>query len=268
MSLLALAAYAFLAASPEAPTTPLSTHFPAPRGYERADAPPGSFAAWLRDLPVRTDRDTVLAYDGAALARPSAAIVALDVSPVDLQQCADTVLRLHAEWLWDAGRADEAAYHFTSGDRSAWLDWADGERFVVRGAAVERVRFGARDRSRRGFRTWLDHLFTYAGTRSLPFDTVAASGPFRAGDVFVDPGSPGHAVIVLDIAESAGGPVALLGQGFMPAEDLHVLRDPDWLGGVWMPIPTDGPIATPSWRPFEPGHRRRFPDTDLPPPAP
>jgi hypothetical protein len=71
---------------------------------------PGSFGAFLRSLPVRLDRTTVLAYDGRPVAAPAAATIALDVGRGDLQQCADTVLRLHAEHLWAGGRAGEAQY--------------------------------------------------------------------------------------------------------------------------------------------------------------
>jgi hypothetical protein len=61
-------------------------------------------------------------------------------------------------------------------------------------------------------------------------------------------GSPGHAVLILDIAESKDGRrVALLGQGFMPAQDFHVLRAPD--GSPWFSLDGDN-VETPFWKPF------------------
>lgn len=251
------------------PLVRLEARFATPAGFTRVDAPPGSYAAWLRGLPIRTDRTHVLAYDGRRLIRPSAAIVALDVGTRDVQQCADTVIRLHAEYLWHRGKADGAAYHFTSGDRSSWKDWRRGERFRIAGAKVERYRGAARGNTWKAWRGWLTHLFRYAGTQSLRRDsTPVGDGPFAAGDFMVHPGGPGHAVVLLDIAEHADGRrIALIGQGFMPAEDLHVLQMPGALDGVWFPLPGpgDGVIQTPSWpQPFGRAQARRFPMPRMP----
>jgi hypothetical protein len=266
MNALLLAAYAWIAAWPGGapPATPLDQRFPAPAGYRRVDV--DDFGAWLRALPVRTDRADVRAYDGRPLDRPAAAVVALDVGAADLQQCADSLVRLRSEYLWQRGEADRAAWHFTSGDRSAWSDWRRGERFRVRGARVERVpHSAASSNSYATFRAWLTYVFQYAGTQSLPRDTtpVPADRPLQPGDLFVDPGSPGHAVMLLDVAEDAAGHrVALVGQGYMPAEDFHVLAADDVIDRVWFPLPDAArpALATPAWRPFPRAAARRFAD--------
>lgn len=258
--------YPWLADAPEAygPTVPLEARFAPPAGFTRVNAPEGSFAAWLRQLPVRTDRTHVLAYDGRRLLRPSAAVVALDVGARDLQQCADTAIRLHAEWLWASGRGHKARYHFTSGDLSTWAKWKRGERFKIRGNRVERVQRRRGRGDHRGYRAWLAHTFRYAGTQSLRLDSRAVGQrPYTAGDFFVQPGGPGHAVIILDVAQHPDGRrAALIGQGFMPAEDLHVLtRGGDRiLDGVWFLLPdAEHPqLDTPSWAPFTPAQARRF----------
>lgn len=245
-------------------TVPLHDRFAPPEGYTRVSVAEGTFAALLRGLPLRTDRDDVRAYDGSELDRPAAAVVAMDVGTRDLQQCADSAIRLHAEWLWSAGRADEAGYHFTSGDLSWWADWRDGERFVIDGSKVRRVAGAARPDDHASYRKWLDQVFMYAGTRSLAKDSapVSEDEALQPGDFFVQAGSPGHAVVILDVAEGADGQrVALMGQGFMPAEDLHVLRWPAVaLDEVWFPLPAtaDGVVETPSWAPFARIEARRF----------
>ena len=93
----------------------LEARFPPAHGLQRVPVARGSFAAWLRRLPVRTDRTQPLSWKGVLQQRPSAAVVALDVGGLDLQQCADTLIRLHAEYLWAAGLEETTAYHFTSG---------------------------------------------------------------------------------------------------------------------------------------------------------
>ncbi len=261
----AVADYAWLAEM-EAPlpsTVPLSERFPAPAGFERVEVPAGSFSAWLRDLPVRTDRTQVLSYQGERLARPSAAVLLVDVGSRDLMQCADSILRLHAEYLWSNGRSQEAAYRFTSGDETRWADWTQGERFVIRGNQVERKSGAERPSDHESYRVWLDLVFTYAGTTSLARDTPSPpqTVPVAAGDFYVDPGFPGHAVLVLDVVEQGTKRLGLIGQGFMPAEEIHVLKSEQAVDGTWFPLPdaSQPSLATPSWRPFHATARRRFP---------
>ncbi|MEZ4458418.1 MAG: DUF4846 domain-containing protein [bacterium] len=266
--MLLLSSTAF-AAPPERPwplpnveTRPLVDVFAVPDGFERVLVPNGSFGAWLRELPIRSDRTHVLAYDGRRLGSPSAGIVALDVGSKDLQQCADTAMRLYAEWRWATSTADALTFHFTSGDPVDWKSWRKGKRWWLEN---DKVKSGARagtDNSYASFRRFLDLVFTYAGTRSLPKDSVAVSAA-QPGDFFVQSGSPGHVVVVMDVAENEDGKrIALIGQGFMPAQELHILRSSGdrVIEGVWFELPTtDHPdIKTPSWKAFSAGDLRRF----------
>lgn len=254
--------YPWLDTWPDAPATtrPLAEVFAPPDGFVRIAATP--WTTWLRGLPVRTDRKDVRSFGGRSLG-PAKAIIALDVGSRDVQQCADSVLRLHGEYLWATGRADKAAYHFTSGDRSAWSAWRAGERFAVKGSTVKRVR-GRKVGGHQAFRKWLMHTFRYAGTRSLKHDSAAVgNAPIEPGDFYVAPGGPGHAVMVLDVAEHADGRrAALIGQGFMPAQDFHVVGrgGPRVLDGVWFLLPdaAEPMIDTPSWAPFHRDDARRF----------
>lgn len=242
----------------------LATRFVPPSGFARVPVESGSFAGYLRELELRTDRDYVLTHAGDRVDSASAAVATLGIGTRDLQQCADSIMRLHAEWSWATGRADEVAYHFVSGDVSRWKDWREGERFRIRGSAVDRVRTARPDDSHDNFERYLFHVFAYAGTASMARDSSAVPiHAARPGDFFVQPGSPGHAVVILDLAEHPDGRrVALLGQGFMPAQDFHVIAGSGEavLARVWFTLPTDehGIVATPSWRPFAARHLRRF----------
>ena len=240
----------------------LGSLYPPPEGFVREEPDPESFGTWLRRLPVRLDRTTVQSYRGAAIHSPAAEVFALDLGRGDLQQCADTIIRLHAEYLWASDRADEAGYHFTSGDLSTWVDWKRGERFVIDGSRVRRVAGSGRTPDYNTFRQWLQHLFIYAGTLSMKHDSRPVD-VVRAGDFFVLPGSPGHTVIVLDVAiDDRGRRYALVGQGYTPAQDFHLLgeRRSDVLDGVWFPLPEsdDEALRVPGWRPFPRSSARRF----------
>ena len=265
IALLAAPPHPWLADLPaDVPTTPLDTHFPTPAGFQRAPAAEGSYAAFLRTLPVRTDRRQVLDFRGQPLTRPAAAVIYLDVGTRDLQQCADSALRLYAEWRWSVGQGPQAAFHFTSGDVTTFREWIAGQRVVARGRGIERLAGRPRARDHQSYRAWLDLVFRYAGTQSLRLDSapVAPERPLEAGDIFVEPGSPGHAVVLLDVAAAPDGRrAALVGQGFMPAEDFHVLEAPApaTLDAVWFVLPgPGGTLDTPSWRPFAREAARRF----------
>jgi hypothetical protein len=52
-------------------------------------------------------------------------------------------------------------------------------------------------------------------------------GGIQPGDVIIRGGFPGHAVIVIDVAvNTAGKKIYLLAQSYMPAQDIHILKNP------------------------------------------
>lgn len=217
--------------------------FPPPKGA--MVAPKSAFGRWLgaRELrpegtPVRTHKgDTVGAPHSAAEVR----VVDLPLVAGDLQQCADTAYRLRAEFLREQNAAD-ITFHATNGQALPWTRWSQGETTTLRGNTLV---WGPASPRKAGWEGYLRELFTYAGTLSLErLDTVPADAP-RAGDVVVSGGSPGHAIIVLDVARTADGDwLMVVGEGFMPAQDFHVHPGP--VDGWWPWHPETG-LALPWW---------------------
>jgi len=245
------AKYGWLAT--EVAIRPLRHVMPPPTGFRRIELEPGSFGAWLRELPLRAEGTPVNTYDGRLLRSAShprvAAVAELDVGKRDLQQCADSVIRLHAEWMWSQGRASEIGYHFLSGDYATWSRHAAGDRPAVDGARVVWSRSAKPSAGHDAFRRYLDLVFNYASTISLAQRRKKVERTEAApGDFFILPGGPGHAVLILDVAVSNDGRrVALLGQGFMPAQDFHVLRAS--AKSAWFSLDEDT-VDTPFWVPF------------------
>lgn len=267
-SLVAVALSTSAAAAPRYPwlerapssSSSLAQRVPAPAGFTRVPVASGSFGAFLRELPLAPDGTPVRTHAGDPIAAPAYAVVDLDVGARDLMQCADSIIRLRAEHLFSAGRLDEIAFHFTNGDLARFSRWSEGFRPTLQGRTKVVWRKSARPASDHAtLRRYLDTVFMWAGTASLARHTPAAEGNVRPGDFFVLGGFPGHAVLVLDVARSAGGETRLLlGQGFMPAQSFHVLRAPD--GGAWFPY-DGGDLLTPSWpTPFPRTSLRRFVD--------
>jgi hypothetical protein len=243
----------------------LESRIQPPSGYERIAAADGTFAAWLRGLPLRPAGSTVRLFDGREKADRDAAfaVIEIDVGERDLQQCADAVIRLRAEYLRSFGCEDRIAFAFTSGDVARWPDWRAGARPIVSGNRVTWATRHAADPSYTSFRAYLDSVFTYAGSYSLAGELEAVADPRRVqpGDVFIQGGFPGHAVLVADVAEAHGERSFLLLQSFMPAQEIHVLANPATPASPWYPALADGNLDTPEWR-FSRSDLRRFPGID------
>lgn len=205
---------------------------PAPAGFRRTEEERASFGSWLRALPLKPSGSRVLLFDGREKSNQSAhaAVVDLDVGAKDLQQCADAVIRLRAEYLFARGRTDEIAFRYTNGERAEF----------GRGSYAD-------------LRRYLERVFMYAGTRSLARDMTPVRD-LRIGDVFVQGGSPGHAVIVVDVAVSGDRTIFLLAQSYMPAQDIHVLRNGD---SPWFEVDPGRDLVTPEWT-FRWSDLRRF----------
>lgn len=146
----------------------------------------------------------MLLYNGKEKANQAAAfaVVDMEIGNRDLQQCADAVIRLRAEYLWKYKRYADIKFNFTSGFTAEYKKWAEGNRIKVNGNQVQWYASGKGvDYSYKTFRNYLDMVFMYAGTASLSRELPAVPyTSLQPGDVFIKGGSPGHAVIVMDVA--------------------------------------------------------------------
>jgi hypothetical protein len=244
---------------------PLEQRFSPPAGFTRAAVDDASFGGFLRKLPLLPPGAKVVDFRGAPLYEDGhhpniAAVVDIDIGKGDLQQCADSVIRLHAEWRYSIGEHD-VRYRSVSGTSIPYQRYVGGERVVASGNGITFVRQSGPRRDEHGlFRAYLDDVFGWASTRSLERDGAkVAFADLRAGDFFVMSGSPfGHAVLVLDVAKDGHGSTALLlGQGYMPAQSFHVLRETEQQ--AWFVVP-DGAthVKTPFWQAFPIGSLRRL----------
>jgi hypothetical protein len=236
--------YAWLAAP--ATGDDIERRVPPPAGASRVAATARSFAAWLRHLPLLPTGTAVHLFDGSVKPRQDvhAAVIDIDVGKRDLQQCADAVMRMRAEYLFGVGRPDEIRFHPDPGKPRA-IAWTGGQR-------------------RAGFDRYLVRVFADAGTASLQAELPRAKGSVQPGDVLIQGGYPGHAVLVLDVAASGDGArrYLLLGQSYMPAQQFHLLKnlgDPSlspWFDEAALDR-AEG-LVTPEWRPFKRSDVRRF----------
>ena len=98
---------------------------------------------------------------------------------------------------------------------------------------------------------YLDSVFTYAGTASLSLEMEEKEvSDIASGDVFIQGGYPGHAVIVVEKAKMSGSnaTVFLLAQSYMPAQEMHILRNPsDAALSPWYSTEFGEKLVTPEW---------------------
>lgn len=203
---------------------------PLPAGYTRVPVAERSFAAYLRNLPLKKDK-TVFLFNGTPKLNQEAQFAVLDMSvgDRDLQQCADAAMRLRAEYLFAEKRWDELS--FTDNE---------GKTYKFAGPAT-----------RAGLLQFLQKVFGMCGSASLAKQLRPVPGfeDIAAGDVLIRGGFPGHAATVMDVAvNTEGEKIYLLSQSFMPAQDIHILVNPssDHLS-PWYPVPGSPVIQTPEY---------------------
>jgi hypothetical protein len=242
---------------------PLERRIQPPVGFQRLKCAERSFGIWLRALPVKPGRPDVRLFDGRRKSNQDAhyAVLDIDVGNRDLQQCADAVIRVRAEYLRSVGCEDSIQFHFTSGDLVPWARWRSGQRPVLTTNRMSWRATGQPDLSYAGFRRYLDEIFTYAGSASLERELMVVTDPARPapGDVYVQGGSPGHAVLVADVCVNTQGErMFLLAQSYMPAQEIHILVNPGSPCSPWYPAGQLGRLITPEWI-FDYRQLRRFP---------
>lgn len=237
-----------------------------PDGFQRVSVEDGSFGDWLRNLPLKEADEPVRLFNGELKRNQNAhiTVVDIDIGERDLQQCADAVIRLRAEYMFFIGRYDDIRFTFTSGDTAAYSEWIRGIRPEVHGNDVSWLQLSGVDSSYAGFRNYLETVFMYAGSYSLEKELISVESvdSLRIGDVFIQGGFPGHAVIVVDMAEDpgTGRRCFLLGQSYMPAQDIHILRNPmNPELSPWYEIGGTSRLETPEWT-FEWKDAKRFPE--------
>lgn len=237
---------------------------PVPEGFARTESDSADFASWLRSLPVRPVGTPVMTYQNVPWLRQDRhyAVVDLEIGDRGLQQCADVTIRLRSECLYGMRRYDDISFNFTSGDTASFRSWINGYRPVVKGNEVSWRSAGQVDSSYQAFKGYLDVIYTYCGTYSLSRQLKHKADPdeIEPGDIFVEGGFPGHAVMVADVAYSktTDERIFLLLQGFTPAQDIHILINPlDSDLSPWYSTSFDDILVTPDWE-FSINHLREF----------
>lgn len=178
---------------------------PVPSGCRRLPLDKGSYAQWLRNLPLKSgpailshSRDTVFPGGYRVLAVLEMPLLFRD----DLEQCADWCFRLWAEHHRQTDRLERLYLFDYHGQkrylRSSGKTWRQFLRWAMANANSHSLKVGC-----------------------LPVDT----SDLLPGDMIVQnlKGGVGHVSVIMDVCDDTlGNRYFLIGYGYMPAQEFHL----------------------------------------------
>jgi hypothetical protein len=189
----------------------------------------------------------------------------MDIGKKDLQQCADIIMRLRAEYLYSIKDYKKIHFNFVNGFNAEYIKWIEGYRIKIRGNTTWWELTTDPGDGYESFQKYMEWVYMYAGTASLSKELEKAANldDIKIGDIFIQGGSPGHAVIVVDVSQDmdTGEKAFLLAQSYMPAQELQILINPNnpKISPWYKVSEIEGDLWTPEWR-FNVGDLKRFPE--------
>ena len=240
----------------------IKDRFTPPNGYERVQSN-DAYKNYLRTLPLKPSGSSVLYYNGQQKDNYDvyAAVVDLPIGKKDLHQCADAVMRLRAEHLWKTKQYKKIHFKYTNGFNVPYSKWRLGYRVKVKGNKCTWVKTADTSDSYTTYWKYMEAIFNYAGTMSLSKELKKVDrDSMQIGDVFIQGGFPGHAIVVVDMAVNTETKkkVFMLAQSYMPAQELQVLMNPnDSNNGTWYDLNFGDTLDTPEWS-FTKENLKRF----------
>lgn len=113
----------------------IQERFLLPTSFQRIKVAENSFGAYLRHLPLKPHGSMVKFYDGSIKNKEEVycGVIDMEIGTKDLQQCADAIMRLRAEYLFKNQQFSKIHFNFTSGDRADYTKYVEGYRAVIKG---------------------------------------------------------------------------------------------------------------------------------------
>ena len=203
-----------------------------PEGYKRVSYDSMSFQHFIRYQKLKSFGSKVINYDGELYFYQLGHVGVLDVDVPSngLQQCADALIRLRSEYLWETNQKNKIGFNFTSGHFCSWKKYAEGYRPRINGNNVSFHKTATANYSKSNFYKYLNLIYTYSGTMSLnnELNEIESIQNLQIGDMLIIGGFPGHVIMIADIAQNDQGErLFLFIQGNTPAQSIHLLKNLD-----------------------------------------
>lgn len=211
-----------------------------PNGFVRQQTDSLSFGYYLQHLAFAKD-NTVYYYDGTTKQNQSQhyKVINLPLTKTDIQQCADAIMRLRANYFFTKKQYQKIEFKSstTTYNFGNWINQHDA---------------GSPLHINTLYQKFLETVFINCGTYNLAamLKPKQHATNIKVGDVFVKGGSPGHAMIVVDVAYNAKTQqtIFMLAQSFMPAQSMHVVvNEEDKNLSPWYVFDNTKNLVTPSY---------------------
>ena len=180
-----------------------------PKGFTRDSLSVKGFKEYVRNYKLKSFGSKVINYDGNPYFFQQGHIGVLDINVPSngLQQCADALIRIRSEYLWDINQKNKIGFNFTSGHYCSWTKYAQGYRPKINGNKVEFKKTSRKDDSKVNFHTYLNLIYNYSGTLSLYHELpkINSVDSLQIGDMLILGGSPGHVVMIADKIKNEAG---------------------------------------------------------------
>ena len=224
--------------------TTIGTRFNPPAGYKRVQVSNDSFGKYLRDFKLREYTTKPLAYDTAAKtlanndSAPAVSVLDMDlINKSNLQEAANSVIRLYAEFLYKQGRFDDIAFNLltTPAFRLDFRTWSEGGRLIEEGNSITWCKEHGEHCKHRDvdtgteygvFKYYMQNVMLHSNISSLPSNMKSVSmNEVTVGDIIVYADSKIPDIIV-DMAENAdGSKLLLIARGGNPASEIFIVRN-------------------------------------------
>ena len=210
---------------------------PLPDGYERLTSDSNSFAFYLQHFQLKDDK-TIYFYDGSKKENQNSqfAVLKIDIGNKNLMQCADAIMRIRAGYFFNRKEYDKIV--FKSANKTY--------------SFIEYVRLADIENIQKAFNSFMERVYDNCGTYNLS-ESLKPKKDIKniaIGDVLVKGGSPGHAMIVMDVAvnKKTKQRIYLLAQGYMPAQSIHIVINPmSNILSPWYKTDEEADIITPGY---------------------
>ena len=219
------------------------TRFNTPEGYNRESPDSNSFAAFLQHLPLKKDGSPLYTFSGSLKPNQNTHLAVVDwpIYGCENHECADAVMRLRAQYLFDQKRFDEINFFKGTNNKRSYINDLNG-----RTPTAENL--------------WkhLLYVFAMAGTASLENQLIRKDiKDLEIGDVFLKGGYPGHVVIIVDKCVNSEGKVKfMIAQSYMPAQEIEILNGQED-GNPWYDADFGEILITPEYT-FIKNHLKSF----------